>query len=168
MPNTFNKIASVTVGSGGSSTIDFTSIPSTYTDLCLKVSARGTQSAVYATYTFSFNGSTSNRSLRSLYGSGSSVVSSNEPSNIATDAVGSTATASTFSNTEIYISNYAGSINKSLIIDGVTENNATEAYTELYAALWSDTSAINRVTLTPITGTFAQHSTATLYGIKNS
>ena len=168
MPDTFIKIASVTVGSGGAASMSFSSIPSTYTDLCLKISARGTQSAAYATYTLSFNGSTSNRSMRQLYGSGSSVTSSTEPSNIGTDAVGANATANTFSNTEIYIPNYAGSTNKSLSIDGVTENNATEAYTELYAALWSNTAAINSVTLTPLSGTFAQYSTATLYGIKSS
>ena len=40
MATTFTKIASVTVGSGGASSIDFTSIPSTYTDLCVKLSTR--------------------------------------------------------------------------------------------------------------------------------
>ena len=38
--NTLVKIQTVTVGSGGASSIDFTSIPQTYTDLCLVYSAR--------------------------------------------------------------------------------------------------------------------------------
>jgi len=165
---TFIKIASVTVGSGGSATMSFTSIPSTYTDLVIKVSARGTQSATYATYEIKFNGSTTGYYLRQLYGNGSTVTSDQNSTRLALDAVGSTATATTFSNNEIYIPNYAGSTNKSVSLDGVTENNATEAWTELYAGLWSNTNAITSITLEMITGTFVQYSTATLYGIKNS
>ena len=40
MANTFVLLASTTVGSGGASSIDFTSIPATYTDLVVKVSGR--------------------------------------------------------------------------------------------------------------------------------
>ena len=40
MAVTFTQIASVTVGSGGAASIDFTSIPSTYTDLCIKTSIK--------------------------------------------------------------------------------------------------------------------------------
>jgi hypothetical protein len=168
MANTFVKIASVTVGSGGASTIDFTSIPSTYTDLCLKVSGRGTQSATYATYEIKFNGATTPYALKQLYGSGTSAVSDQNSIRIALDATGATATSNTFGNNEIYIPNYAGSTSKSVSLDGVTENNATEAYAELYAGLWDNTPAITSITLGMLTGSFVQYSTATLYGIKNS
>jgi hypothetical protein len=40
MALTYTAIKTVTVGSGGAANIDFTSIPQTYTDLVLKVSAR--------------------------------------------------------------------------------------------------------------------------------
>jgi hypothetical protein len=50
MATTFIKIASVTVGSGGAASMDFTSIPSTYTDLVIKVSTRKVQSAVLLIY----------------------------------------------------------------------------------------------------------------------
>ena len=40
MANTFQLISSTTVGAGGASSIDFTSIPSTYTDLVIKWSGR--------------------------------------------------------------------------------------------------------------------------------
>ena len=36
MATTYTLISSVTVGSGGAANIEFTSIPSTYTDLLLK------------------------------------------------------------------------------------------------------------------------------------
>ena len=38
MANTFELIASYTVGAGGQASIDFNTSPSTYTDLCIKAS----------------------------------------------------------------------------------------------------------------------------------
>lgn len=170
MANTFVKIASVTVGSGGASTIDFTSIPNTYTDLCLKVSARKTTTGG-SNLQMQFNGSTSGYLQRTLIGNGSTVASYNDNSEIGFMYVTtSSETANTFNSTDIYLPNYAGSNNKSVSIDSVTENNASGANATLTAALWSTSSAINRVYLQIANGggVFAQYSTATLYGIKNS
>ena len=170
MPDTFIKIASVTVGSGGAATISFSSIPSTYTDLCLKISGRNTQpsSILYLT----FNGSSSGYSYRRLYGNGSSAASDSASSQSSIAFIAfqvSTYTASTFSSSEVYVPNYAGSNNKSVSIDEVTENNATLSVAALDAGLWANTAAITSITLTPdSSGNFAQYSTATLYGIKNS
>jgi hypothetical protein len=167
MADTFVKIASVTVGSGGASTIDFTSIPSTYTDLCVKISARTTTSDSSNSWkyiTVAFNGASTNRSSRFLFGNGSSAGSASDTT-IYGWVNGHNATASTFGNMEIYITNYAGSTNKSLSADIVTENNATGAYANLEAGLWSNTSAINQITFNLDTGNFVQYSTATLYGI---
>jgi hypothetical protein len=74
-------------------------------------------------------------------------------------------TSNTFSNTEIYIPNYTSNNYKSVSTDSVMENNATEAYANLNAILWSNTSAINSITLTPSAGNFAQYSEFTLYGV---
>jgi hypothetical protein len=81
---------------------------------------------------------------------------------------GSTATSNTFGNFTLYIPNYAGSTQKSMICEAVTENNATNAAARLCAYLHTGTSAINIITLTAASGTFVQYSTATLYGIKSS
>jgi len=75
-------------------------------------------------------------------------------------------TASTFASGEMYIPNYAGSNSKSFSADSVQETNASLAYSYLMAGLWSNSSAITSIALTPFTGNFAQYSTATLYGIK--
>ena len=170
MADTFVKIASVTVGSGGASSIDFTSIPSTYTDLCLKVSGRSTTSAgaVWNYFELRPNGSTSSGSFRQLYGTGSAAASGFGSINFGGYANDSSATTSTFGNSETYICNYAGSTNKSWSNDSVTENNATGALTNFSASLWSNTSAITSLTLVLGTGNWAQYSTAVLYGIKNS
>ena len=169
---TFIKIASVTVGSGGASSIDFTSIPSTYTDLCVKLSMRvNAGSGGYQTYVRFNSDSGSNYSWRNLLGTGSSTVSQNSSPDTGmriTMSVSSGDTASTFSNSELYIPNYAGSTYKSVSADGVSENNATAATADLAAGLWSSTSAITAVNVFASGANFVQYSTATLYGIKNS
>ena len=166
MPNTFELIASNTVGSGGAATVTFSSIPSTYTDLCLKGSIRweGNVNFCY----ISFNGSSANFTERRLYGTGSAVGSQSDTGNNALLGVADSNTADTFSNGEIYIPNYAGSTNKSFSIDTVQENNATAAFAFMIAGLWSDTSAITSITLTPDTYDFAQYSSFYLYGVKNA
>jgi hypothetical protein len=172
MATTYEAIATVTVGAGGASNIEFTSIPATFTDLLVKVSARSSDSGDNA-FGLRFNGSsTAAYSMRRLWGNGSGAFSglstsvNNMEGILAVNPSGST--ASTFGNAEIYIPNYTSSNNKSVSIDAVNENNATTAYAELYAGLWSNTSAITQVTLGYMTGNFVQYSTATLYGIKNS
>jgi hypothetical protein len=164
MPSTYIKLASTTVGAGGASTITFSSIPQTYTDLVVKVNARGTNASTTVEMLVSFNGVSTNLSSRLLYGTGAAV-GSVAPSNIAGAISAANDTASTFGNSEIYIPNYAGSTNKSVSFDSVSENNATTAYQYLTAGLWSNTSAITSVTLTPAASNFAQYSTATLYGV---
>ena len=174
MATTFIKIASVSVGSGGAATIDFTSIPSTYTDLCVKVSARqdtdfGNDGNIIA-IEFNSTGS-SGVSGKLLFGTGSAAGSANTYLNAVYYASNpSDYTANTFGNAEIYIPNYAGSNNKSFSSDAVYENNATAARQGLQAGLWSNSSAITSVKLSPLTGgaKFVQYSTAVLYGIKSS
>jgi hypothetical protein len=170
MANTYVQIGStVTVGSGGAANIEFTSIPATYTDLKIVVSARATiNSGALGIY---FNGTTSGYSWRRLIGDGSSAFSDSTASYPNLRAIGtnpSTYTASTFANTEIYIPNYAGNTNKSVSVDAVNENNATAAETSFLAGLWSNTAAITSVTLIPNSDNFAQYSTASLYGISKS
>jgi len=169
MANTFELIASSTVGSGGSANIDFTSIPSTYTDLVLKVSGRqGAENA----FDITFNGATTSYVVRRLQGNGSSAsFSDGSGTTTAIRVIGiasSGSTANTFGNSEIYIPNYAGSNNKSVSIDAVNEDNAAEAYMNLAAGIRSNTAAINQITITPRAGSLAEYSTAYLYGIKNS
>ena len=174
MPVTYKKIASVTVGSGGAASIDFQNIPQTgYTDLLLKFSLRGDLASTVTYAMVDFNNSNANKSGRLLAGNGSSAYSASY-SDIFTGGTGSNATASTFANGEMYVLNYLGSANKSMFADMVGENNATSADQWLFAGLWSNTAAINRITLHAADGSFSrnklwvQHSTAVLYGISKS
>jgi len=171
MAKVYKALSTVTVGSGGAANIEFTSIPGTYTDLLLKVSGRSTEDNTITKIQFNNDTSVSNYSQRRLYGSGSSATSDSSTSLGYFSPIGltkSSYTASTFSNVEIYIPNYAGSINKSVSIDAVTENNATESFATFTAGLWLQTSAITSIKILPNSTNIAQYSTATLYGIKNS
>jgi hypothetical protein len=179
MPNTYTKIASVAVGSGGSSSMEFTSIPQTYTDLVILGSTRSTTSD--APLCYRLNSTTSGYTGRYVCGLGSSGTESSNLTTLTAGAGGtwgraanvgnciSTNTASTFANWQMYIPNYTSANNKSLSLDVVTENNAAAAYPELDALLWSNTAAITTVAFAVYNlGSFAQYSTATLYGVLKS
>ncbi len=176
MPNTFTLIASSTVGAGGAANIDFSSIPSTYTDLLLSYSGKSNNGFNQDWLNLKFNNNSSSYSSKQLSGTGSSVVSYTDwigtTVGFAGSIVGATGnTTSTFSNGYIYIPNYTSSNNKSWSVDVVNEINATgtEVITTLSAGLWANSAAINRITLAPNSGsTLQQYSTAYLYGIVKS
>ena len=170
MANTYIAIATVTVGSGGAASIDFNSIPSTYTDLLLVTSCRSNRSSSYRDLIqLRPNSATTNLSARALTNDGGSVSSGTATVINGGMATASSSTANTFGNSYCYIPNYAGSTNKSFSTDATTEDNSANIYQTLEAGLWSNTAAITSISLVPNVGTqFVQYSTATLYGIKNS
>lgn len=168
MANTYEIISTVTVGSGGSASIQFTSIPQTFTDLVVLISGRTDRTVDTDSIKIEVNSNTSSYTWLYL---------------LANNSVASSATAqrayvnsdyndaSTFGSAQIYIPSYTNSsYNKSFSIETVSENNSTDkAQTELLSQLWSNTSAITSIQLSPQFGSnWKQYSTATLYGIKNS
>lgn len=170
MANTFTKIASVTVGSGGTSSIDFTSIPATYTDLKILHSLRSANSQWAGDISITLNSSTSNFTMRRLFSDNTNYSDTGGGNyNWVGQNPGASPTASTFGNGEIYIPNYAGSNYKPISGDSVTETNgSTYAYRFLGTVLWSNTAAITSISLTSNGGNWIQYSIAVLYGIKNS
>ena len=170
MPNTFDIISSVTVPAGGTSAVNFTSSPSTYADLCLKVSARKTTSGGI-NLQMRFNDSTSGYIQRTIIAGNGNVVTYFDNSEIGFMYVTSSSdTANTFSSTEMYIPSYSSSNNKSVGINNVTENNASASTIAITAAAWANSAAINKIYLQIANGAgvFAEHSTIYLYGIKKS
>jgi len=163
---TYELIEHIEVGSGGASSIVLDEIASDYADLYLVLSGRSTDSETWSYVNLSFNGSTSNRSDRQLYGYGSGTGSTSSTNGNFALVNAANTTSNTFGSMSLYIPNYAGSSAKSVSIDSVTEQNATSAYQRINAFLWNDTSAITSITLTPSAGNFAEFSSATLYGIR--
>jgi hypothetical protein len=158
-------IESKTLGTAAAS-IEFTSIPQTFTDLFIVCSLRSSDSGSYVNINLGFNANTSNFSARWLYGLGSggtgtanSIVRYAGEVNTAND------TANTFNNSSIYIPNYTGSTHKSFSTDSVRETNASTNAMAISAGLWSDTSAITSVQLDSSAGNYVAGSTISLYGI---
>jgi hypothetical protein len=175
MPANYVLLEKITVGSAGASSVTFSGIPQTgYTDLKVVASVRSSSSyggadSMVDDLKLIFNGSTaSNYSSRRLAGDGSGLTSTTFTSRPAMEFFyidGSGATASTFGNTEIYIPNYTSSANKSLSAETVGENNATKAYMNILAGLWSNSSAITSMTFSLVNGNFVQYTTFYLYGV---
>lgn len=168
---TMTLISTVTVGVGGAANIIFSSIPTTYTDLYLVTSIRGTAAVVTTGLYSQLNGDTTgtNYARRLLLGTGSTAASYTFTGVLALGSIpGASATANTFGNSSAYFLNYLSSTSKTVSTDCVAENNATATELTLAASSWSGTTAINSIMIYTDNGIFAQYSTASLYGISTT
>ena len=162
-----------TVGSGGASSITFNNIPQTFTDLMVVLSGRttDTSSSNYVSdCLFRINGNSSNYSetvIRNNSSSPSTFRATNYSYGLGLTNTGRLATANTFSNAQMYISNYTSNNFKSYIIECAIESNTANFDSTNYgiAGLWSNTSTITSLVFTDGYGSFAQYSTISLYGI---
>jgi hypothetical protein len=153
------------------SSVTFSSIPATYTDLLILCTVRSSSNADPSFY-WSYNGDSSViYNARFLRGSGSSASSFAQSgvgfhrSDGGADGTGET--ANTFSSVEIIIPNYASSIHKSSSLYMVSENNASAADITVGAALYASTNPITSINLS-VDGTLAIGSSFYLYGIKKA
>ena len=147
--------------------IEFTSIPQTFTDLVVKISSRSDRTGSFvAGIRIDFNGLSTNFSTRTLFGNGSTATSNTDIEGRAGITTATDSTANTFGNTDLYIANYAGATNKSVSVDSVSEANNSFSLQWLGATLWSNTSAITTVGLSPANSSnFIAGTTISLYGI---
>jgi len=169
-------IAHTEVGSGGVSNIDFTSIPGTYDDLLLIVSAQGQDTtSVAMTMLVQFNSDTatnySETGVRGIQRSASSYRTTNFASlNFTQVEAFASGTNYPFGSAQMYLPNYSGTTNyKQVLVDdaGGRLRGVGDNYTSLRAGLWRSTSAISSIRVGRLAFTYklAQYSTATLYGI---
>jgi hypothetical protein len=163
---TMTLIQTTTLGTAASS-IEFTSIPQTFTDLFAFISGRSASATNDdgIRIRFNFDTTAGNYTARRLFGTGTTTGSDT----LYTGTVaftGSGRTANTFANTSIYIPNYTSSTSKGFSVDGVSENNASSSTLGLSALSWVGTAAITSITFFPDTGpTLFAGSTISLYGI---
>ena len=157
-------IETKTLGSAATS-IEFTSIPGDATDLVVVCSLRSARTGVDDPISIDINGGSTAVTIRRLRGNGSAAASGTDGPDLWYTSAAST-TSNTFDNACIYFPNYAGSTNKSFSSDGVSENNATEAYQAITAGLWASTAAITSVKVKSRTGSnLVVGSTISLYKI---
>jgi hypothetical protein len=165
MPATYEPIATTTLGSAASS-ITFSSIPATYTDLVLVVTGLFTSSG--GNSRIRFNGDTgTNYSNTRLQGDGTSASSNRSTSQafLRLDYDGNSSTVPNMTRTNIF--SYAGSTNKTCLIESSEDKNGSGS-TVRTVGLWRDTSAITSIEVLMSSSTFATGTIATLYGIKNA
>ena len=172
-PSSYESIATVSVGSGGASTVDFTSIPGTFTHLQIRGITRGTRANINTNVYFGFNSDTTTGNYygHGLYGTGSAagaLAKIGSATNALIASVADTGTASVFSGFVIDILDYANT-NKyktSRSLNGYDTNGDGQIW--LQSGLWMSTSAITSIQITDPLGNFKQYTQFALYGIKGS
>jgi hypothetical protein len=158
----YNVISTQTLGTATSS-VTFTSIPQTYTDLVLVVnhSTTGSNPSIVAR----FNSDTASNYSRTRLAGDGSAVNTNRGSSETTlglsTYVGSPPTA--VGTMICNILNYANSTTYKTCL---TRNNAAAYGTEASVTLWRSTASVTSVNVSVDSSTFATGSTFTLYGIK--
>jgi len=158
MASTYTPIATTTLGSAASS-VTFSTISGSYTDLILIFNGKGGTSG---NVTFQFNSDTgTNYSATIIYGDGSSAgsvrVSNQSSMNIG--SVGTDWTTNTFS-----IMNYANATTYKTALGRYSRPDEVGAK----VGLWRSTSAITSIVVGKSSGTFDTGSTFTLYGVKSA
>ena len=164
----YTLIETITVDSGGASSIEFDSIEAVDgADLKVLISARSNASGVATEYRFQFNGDTSSVYYTTgVAGDGSTINNrSAGPTsfleNLSLQKNG--ATANTFGNGELYISNFSSAQDTVASFTAVSENNASEAYQGMAAFLRDVAEAITSIKIYATVGDFMEHTTASLY-----
>ena len=171
--NSYESIATTTVGAGGSSTITFSSIPSTYKHLQLRYLCRSNRSGSSQDFVkVQFNSDTAtNYSYHSLSGDGTAA-SAGDGANSDTLAqfymAGATTAASTFAGGVIDVLEYKNTnIYKTVRILNGMDINAGTGRIQLWSGNWRNTNAVSTITLTSLNAaSFVQYSSFALYGIK--
>ena len=157
--------------------IEFTSIPATYTDLILKVSNRTQDTSSREEIRLTINGDTgSNYATTRTYSVDNLTYLINQQSSGTPtqqsfgEFTGNGAVSNCFGHAEFYFPNYTESIYKAIQCVWTAENFSNTSYMYgLTYSTWANTNAITSIKLEGDTGdSFLTYSSAYLYGIKNS
>lgn len=167
----YESIATVTVGSGGSSSVSFTSIPSTYQHLQVRIIAKdsrgvGNLSNLYMT----FNSDTgANYATHQLYGDGGgagAAAATSSTSMFFGYCASATTTANMFGATITDVLDYANTSKNKTIRSLTGGDNNGSGVVALTSGVWMNTAAVSTITITPLVANLTQYSSFALYGIK--
>jgi hypothetical protein len=176
MANTYTLIQGLELTTTTAS-IEFTSIPATYTDLIMKVSSRTQDASSREEIRLTINGDTGANysTARSYSVDNLTFLINQQTSGTPTqqsfgEFTGNGAVANNFGSAEFYIPNYAESIYKVVQCVWTAENYSNSSYMYgLAFSTWANTNAITSIKLEGDTGdSFLAYSSAYLYGIKNA
>jgi hypothetical protein len=167
----YDSISTATVTSGGTADITFSSIPQTYTHLQLRGLLQGANSgSTNDVWKITFNTDTAtNYSYHEVYGNGTSAatVAGSTVAFMNSYGVPSSGFTSIFAGTVIDILDYTNT-NKYKTLKALTgyNSNASTDSIDFASGNWRSLSAITSITISPISGSWAQYSQISLYGIK--
>ena len=177
LPTSFDSIATSTVGAGGASFIEFTSIPQTYTHLQLRALVKTARSVAANDSLFvRVNGSStaSHYASHTLYGNGTTAAASSMTNDgrgmfLSEGAAGSggNATSSMFGVFIMDVLDYTNTSKATTFrtLNGV-DVNGSGGQMDFTSGLYTPTTAVTSIRFTPDASTFVQYSTIALYGIK--
>ena len=164
-PNVAGSFYSIatTAGTGSSGTISFTSIPSTYSHLQIRMVSRGTTDNVAY---YRFNGDTgANYADHNLYGNGTSVSAFNDVSNTRMGHIRQSDDASYIGAAIIDVLDYTNT-NKYKVARTISGNSLGASGIILAnSGLWMNTNAITSITIFSDGGSFSTNSKFALYGV---
>jgi len=169
--STYKKLSSTTVGSGGATSITFSSIPQTYTDLVVHITSR--TSGAYWVYPI-INGNLTAGCWSNDIGEATSTtytqIKSLTEANYFLLNTQTGDTTNSWAMGTVYINDYTSSINyKSILGDSTQASNTASSFLGISGALYSNPAPITSFGLYVFGGvqTFLEGTTATLYGIFN-
>ena len=159
----YYSIATTTVGSGGTTTITFTSIPQTYTHLQIRALTVSPTAGSSATLRFNGDTTAANYKQHTLYGTGTAAAANNYTSNFFAPYNSGGAATTTPGPMVLDILDYTNTNKNKTIryLDGQDSNGA--GIVELISGLWLSTAAITSMTFTMTT--FSQYTQFALYGV---
>jgi hypothetical protein len=172
----FVSIATVTVGSGGQASAEFTSIPSVYKHLQIRITGRSTLTGNRTATLLQFNGdTTSNYRWHGLGGSGASASGEESGSLVSAIRLGSSNIPMSDAGSNIFgvsvadILDYTNT-NKNKVtrsLAGQDQNN-TNGRINLVSGLWLNTASVTSIKVIAEGASWAEYSSIALYGIQGA
>ena len=163
-------IATVTVGSGGASSVSFSNIPTTYQHLQVRCLFANTAYNTLDDTTWRWNGATTVANYythHQLRGDGSAAAGNSFNPGVAFSYIGPHGNTNThFTGLIVDILDYASTTkNKTIRSFGGYDTNGS-GLIWLRSSLWMNTAAMTSMTVGVLSSTLAQHSTFALYGLR--
>jgi len=174
-PGAFVSLATFNISSN-TATVTFSSIPSTYQHLQVRIMSRCTRAAANGNLNIQLNSDTgANYASHELSGDGAAFSATGSTGSSAPSisrSPGTTTNADVFAGTIIDIHDYANTTKNKVIrsLYGYDNNSTTTAGTiGMRSILWLNTAAINTLTFTSASASsFTSGSVFSLYGIKGA
>jgi hypothetical protein len=167
------SIATVTLSSAASN-IEFTSIPSTYQHLQVRMLGRTNRADTFDYFQVQLNGDTaSNYASHQLWGDGASAqasartTSDNNQDMRLVYALGASAGSSRFAAMILDVLDYGSTTKNKTARAFIGGDNNGSGAVSIISGLWLSTSAVTSLKVYPISGnSWVQYTTAALYGVK--